>query len=113
MAAAAKAAAAAPKRPKNEIVGSGVLHHELAAAAVASKLAIKNLTVLSPQNDPYWFDTKVGHENGQWFKDQVERLVGPTDRFICAGCSTGSLPLATSRSPPAKCSSTPTTIGSG
>ena len=85
VAAAAKAAAAAPKRPKNEIVGSGALHHELAAAAVASKLAIKNLTVLSPQNDPYWFDTKVGHENGQWFKDQVERLVGPTGQVHLRG----------------------------
>jgi hypothetical protein len=47
-AAKAAAAAAAPKRPKNEIVGSGALHQEIAAAAVASKLAIKDLTVLSP-----------------------------------------------------------------
>jgi hypothetical protein len=34
-----------------------------------------DLTVLSPQNDPYRFDTESGHQNGKWFAEVIARLV--------------------------------------
>lgn len=80
-----KAAAAPPKRAKAEIVGSGVLHQEIAAAAEGSLCSIKDLTVLSPNKDPYRFDTTTGHELGQWLADQIERLVGPGRRVHLRG----------------------------
>jgi hypothetical protein len=52
-AAAAKLAAdAKPERAKNTVVGSGVLHREIEAAAAESMHSIKDLTVMSPQNAP-------------------------------------------------------------
>lgn len=80
-----KAAAAPPKRARNEIVGSGVLHQEIEAAAAGSLSSIKDLTVLSPKNDPYRFDTTTGHELGQWLADQIACLVEPGKRVHLRG----------------------------
>jgi hypothetical protein len=73
-----QAAIAKPKRPKNEIVGTGLLHQELAEAAEVSGYSINELTVLSPKNDPYRFDTRIGHGNAKWFQAQVDKLLGST-----------------------------------
>jgi hypothetical protein len=37
-------------------------------------LGLGDLTVLSPQNDPFRIDTPTFHEAGRWFADQLERL---------------------------------------
>jgi hypothetical protein len=76
-----KAARAAAKRRRATTVGTGVLYAEIAKASKESGLSITALTVLSDGNDPYRFDTTTGHENGQWFKAQVDRFVAP-DRQI-------------------------------
>jgi hypothetical protein len=39
-----------------------------------SRLGLSELTVLSPQNDPYRIDTPTFHEAGRWFRDQLDRL---------------------------------------
>jgi hypothetical protein len=80
-----KAAAAKPKCAKNTVVGSGILHHEIEDAAADSLRSIKDLTVLSPQNDPYRLDTTTGHELGEWLADQIERLVGQQSRVHLRG----------------------------
>lgn len=36
-------------------------------------LGLGELTVLSPQNDPYRLDTKANHQKAEWFRDQMER----------------------------------------
>ena len=80
-----KAAAAKPERAKNSVVGTGILHREIEAAAAASRRSIKDLTVLSPQNDPYRLDTTAGHELGKWLADQIARLVEPQGRVHLRG----------------------------
>jgi hypothetical protein len=52
-----------------------VLDTEITAAAAAgTKLSMKALTVLAPQNDPFRVDTPKGHELGRWLGDAVARL---------------------------------------
>jgi DNA topoisomerase VI subunit B len=80
-----QAAVRPPKRPKNEIVGTGALHQKLAAAAEQSSYSITDLTVLSPKNDPYRLDNMIGHAAGKWFADQVENLVGSSGRVHLRG----------------------------
>lgn len=36
-------------------------------------LGFAELTVLSPQNDPFRLDTPTNHKNGQWFRDHMEQ----------------------------------------
>lgn len=36
------------------------------------KASLADLTVLSPQNDPFRLDTPAGHTKGQWFRDHME-----------------------------------------
>jgi DNA topoisomerase VI subunit B len=67
--------AAKPKRERSEVVGSGVLHKEIAAAAAKSGWSINELTVLSPSNDPFRLDNTAKHKAGKWFADQIERLL--------------------------------------
>jgi len=81
----AAAAAAKPERAKNTVVGSGVLYQEIEAAAAESMRPVKDLTVLSPQNDPYRLDTTIGHELGKWLADQILHLVKPQDRVHLRG----------------------------
>ena len=35
-------------------------------------LDLADLTVLSPQNDPFRLDTPINHEVGKWFRDQMD-----------------------------------------
>jgi hypothetical protein len=84
-AAAKLAADGKPERAKNTVVGSGILHQEIEAAAAESMRSIKDLTVLSPQNDPYRLDTTVKHELGKWLADQIARLVEPQGRVHLRG----------------------------
>ena len=74
-----------PKRPKNEIVGTGLLYQELKAASDTSGFSVNELTVLSPKNDAFRFDTRVGHANAKWFTDHVERLLGETAQVHLRG----------------------------
>lgn len=76
---------AKPQRGQNAIVGSGVLYHEIEVAAAATGHSICDLTVLSPQNDPYRLDTTEGHELGLWFADQLARFVQPHRRVHLRG----------------------------
>jgi hypothetical protein len=46
---------------------------EAASANIGSNLT--DLTVLSPQVDPYRLDTPSGHRDGQWVGEQLDRLV--------------------------------------
>ena len=47
----------------------------LEGAAAAARLPLKDLTVLARQNNPFLQDTPVGRRDGQWFADQIARLV--------------------------------------
>jgi hypothetical protein len=47
----------------------------LETAAAAARLPLKDLTVLARQNDPFLCDTPAGHRDGQWFANQIARLV--------------------------------------
>jgi hypothetical protein len=44
-------------------------------AATAGIVDLRDLTVLSKDNDPYLLDTAKNHAAGQWFADQIERFV--------------------------------------
>jgi hypothetical protein len=46
----------------------------LKAAKIETGLGLGELTVLSPQNDPYRIDTPTFHEAGKWFAAQLDRL---------------------------------------
>ena len=47
----------------------GVLRRVIEAATLAAGLAIKDLTVLSPQIDPFALDTSAWHRDAQWFAE--------------------------------------------
>src|SRR5690349_14578708 len=63
---------------------SGKLRAQLDAASKASGLALRNLTVLAEQNDPYRWDTPAGHRLARWFKEQIERAVPHGDVHLRA-----------------------------
>lgn len=44
----------------------------LRAAKESTKASLADLTVLSPQNDPFRLDTPANHVKGQWLRDQME-----------------------------------------
>jgi hypothetical protein len=44
----------------------------LRAAKLQSGSGLGDLTVLSPQNDPYRIDTPTFHEAGRWLRDRME-----------------------------------------
>lgn len=47
------------------------------------KASLNDLTVLSPQNDPFRLDTPANHVKGRWFRDQMEACgLFRTDRKI-------------------------------
>jgi hypothetical protein len=52
----------------------------LRAVKEESKIGLGELTVLSPQNDPFRLDTPANHEAGKWFRDQME-VCGLLDRI--------------------------------
>src|SRR5262245_12556433 len=45
----------------------------LRATKEKSGVGLGDLTVLSPQNDPFRLDTPANHEVGKWFRDQMEQ----------------------------------------
>src|SRR5215208_4023907 len=51
------------------------------AEANGSKLSMKDLTVLAPQNDPFRIDTQAGHRDGAWLAITAREL-GLGDRKI-------------------------------
>jgi hypothetical protein len=54
---------------------SGPLRSVIKASKRSTGENLADLTVLSPQADPYRFDTKAGHRDGRWFAEQVERFL--------------------------------------
>lgn len=44
----------------------------LRATKRMTKASLGELTVLSPQNDPFRLDTKANHVKGRWFRDRME-----------------------------------------
>jgi len=66
----------------------GVLAEKITAAAASSCLSIKELCVLSPENDPY--TSWKRRRQAEWFAELFRRLV-PSDRSdICAVSSISS-----------------------
>ncbi len=55
--------------------GASPLREMLSEACEAGGLSMKDLTVLSPQNDPYRMDTAPGHRDGKWAAEQIARFV--------------------------------------
>src|SRR5258708_464299 len=45
----------------------------------AKGYSAKDLTVLSPQVDPYRRDTPTNHANARWFADQIARFIPTGD----------------------------------
>ncbi len=62
--------------------GSGPLRAEL-EAAMEDGYKMKDLTVLSPQRDPFRLDTASKHRDGEWLADQAARL--PQDTIHLRG----------------------------
>jgi hypothetical protein len=73
------------KRQCSAMVGTGVLHSEIAVAAAEAGIPITDLIVLSKGKDPYFRDTREGHENGQWFAGQVARFVAHDKKIHIRG----------------------------
>jgi hypothetical protein len=59
----------------------GPLRRLLEETAAAEGLAMKDLTVLAPQNDPFRVDTPAGHRDGAWLA-MTARELGLGDRKI-------------------------------
>ena len=59
-------------RDLRDLSGGLLLSDMLREVSRDTGLTIKQLTVQSPQNDPFRFDTPANHRNGQWFHDQME-----------------------------------------
>jgi hypothetical protein len=55
--------------------GEGALGSVLNEARVEGQ-TLKNLTVLSPQVDPFRIDTPANHRLARWFTEQIERFIG-------------------------------------
>ena len=55
--------------------GAGPLSRKICAAAEAEDLNQAELTVLSPNVDPYRLDTPAGHRDGAWLGEQVRRFL--------------------------------------
>jgi hypothetical protein len=51
---------------------SGALRAALEQAIAEEGCALKDLTVLAPQNDPFRCDTPAGHRDGRWLAEMVE-----------------------------------------
>ncbi len=65
-----------------DLSGSGKLYDQITREADANGIADwRDLTVMSYQNDPYRYSTKLGHEKAKWFAEMVDRYV-PAGRTI-------------------------------
>lgn len=94
-----KAERAARRQARNEIVGTGPLYREIAAAAEAEGCPIAALYVLSQKHDPFAVDTREGHTNGQWFAEQVARFLPAEDEVHIRGMHYRIAPAADVRRP--------------
>jgi len=65
--------------------GDGALRRVLEDARRAEACGQNELTVLSPQVDPYRLDTPAGHRDGTWLAEQLERAVGAERRIHWRG----------------------------
>jgi hypothetical protein len=64
---------------------STTLNDVIAAALEGAGTSRKDLTVLSPQVDPYRFDTPAGHRDGAWVAGQLAALWTPGKKFHWRG----------------------------
>jgi len=64
-------------RPTTPINGkpAGALRAILETACAKTGVRLDDLTVLSPQVDPYRLDTLAGHRDGRWIAEHLDRLV--------------------------------------
>jgi hypothetical protein len=58
--------------------GFGVLRSLLESVRTESGHTLSDLTVLSPQIDPYRLDTTAGHRDGKWLAKELNRAIGRT-----------------------------------
>jgi hypothetical protein len=65
--------------------GFGILRSVLEEARIELGCALKDLTVLSVQVDPYRLDTPAGHQNGAWVAEHLARYVKSTKRIHWRG----------------------------
>jgi hypothetical protein len=56
-------------------MSGGRLRAQIDAAAEAHGIGIGDLTVLAPRNDPYRWDTPLGHRYAAWFAEWLAKLV--------------------------------------
>src|SRR5215471_6856165 len=68
-----------------KVNGFGVLRSVLEKACTKAGCGLGEFTVLSPQVDPYRFDTSTGHRDGQWLAAHFERLVGQNKKIHWRG----------------------------
>jgi hypothetical protein len=47
---------------------------DTAIAEAGSKVSMKDLTVLAPQNDPFRLDTPANHRDSKWLADVIADL---------------------------------------
>ena len=69
----------------SEMNGAGVLRRVLEDARQERRCSKTDLTVLSPQADPYRLDTPAGHRDGRWAAEQLERAIGAHRRIHWRG----------------------------
>ena len=65
--------------------GFGVLRSVLEKACAKTGNRLGDLTVLSPQVDPYRLDTEAGHRDSQWLAKQLDRAIGKKRRIHWRG----------------------------
>ena len=68
-----------------KVNGFGVLRSVLEKACTKAGCGLGEFTVLSPQVDPYRFDTSTGRRDGQWLAAHFERLVGQNKKIHWRG----------------------------
>ena len=54
----------------------GALRQRLEDEAAAHGVPLKALTVLSPQRDPFRYDTPANHRDAAWLAQRVQELIG-------------------------------------
>jgi hypothetical protein len=70
---------------RKEMNGYGLLRTVLEAESEESGFSRAELTVLSPQVDPYRIDTPAGHRDGQWAAKQLAKHFGKSRRTHLRG----------------------------
>ena len=57
-------------------------YQALKRLAKASKVSVKNLMALAPQNDPFYVETKGNIEKAEWLAEIYEELGSPSQVHI-------------------------------